>query len=162
VAPLSLINMIRTSACATVAAPVLHPPSSLKVLRPFLLATTRYLDFGTSVSNSYRLCRPVSSMAHMNRTQKEEGDISSVFASLDESRNVSLPDRFIDLKKALWKDSFTETWKEILSALESATEEISGHGSKVNSPTFPLHHSHRQGMQRSYLEYRIQRFGMGR
>jgi hypothetical protein len=134
VASLSLTNMIRTSSNATITFCVLHSPSALKFLRPFPLAKTRHLDSGTLVSNSYRLSRPVSSMAHMNRTQKEEGDISSVFASLDESRSASLPDRFIELKKALWKDSFTNTWKEVLSALESATEEISELGSKVNSP----------------------------
>jgi hypothetical protein len=70
-------------------------------------------------------------MTAMHRVQKEEGDISSIFTTLDESLHTRLPDRFIDLKKSLWKDSFTATWKEVLSTLEITTEEIAIQGSKV-------------------------------
>jgi hypothetical protein len=80
---------------------------------------------------STNLVRGVSSMTAMHRVQKEEGDISSIFTTLDESLHTRLPDRFIDLKKSLWKDSFTATWKEVLSTLETTTEEIAIQGSKV-------------------------------
>ncbi|KAJ6627724.1 hypothetical protein B0H10DRAFT_2161062 [Mycena sp. CBHHK59/15] len=55
------------------------------------------------------------------RRQKEEGDISAVFASLRPSDPVnSFPARFADLKRMLWK--------EVLGELEVETNRIAEHG----------------------------------
>jgi len=71
---------------------------------------------------------------HPIREQKEEGSIASIFTSFSASGAAAqvLPDRFTDLKKEIWKDSLTQSWKEILAALETAVDEISSQGGSVS------------------------------
>jgi hypothetical protein len=64
------------------------------------------------------------------RAAKEEGDITSVFLSNTENK-PSLPARFSELKKQLWKDSFVESWHGVLEALKEKTEEVAQKGSSV-------------------------------
>lgn len=68
------------------------------------------------------------------RQPKEEGSIASIFTTLTAEEHNPLPDRFSDLKKSLWKDSFVESWRDILSELEIAVENVSSRGSEVSKP----------------------------
>jgi hypothetical protein len=67
------------------------------------------------------------------RAQKEEGSIAAIFTSLTGEDSNTLPQRFSDLKKGLWKDSFLQSWKEILCELEEGVEEISRRGADVST-----------------------------
>ncbi|KAK7036527.1 hypothetical protein VNI00_011724 [Paramarasmius palmivorus] len=62
------------------------------------------------------------------RAEKKEGDISDVFSSLKDSVSNDLPPRFSQLKKDLWNDTMSQSWKEILGELEVKTEEIASLG----------------------------------
>ena len=67
------------------------------------------------------------------RGQKDEGSISSIFTTLDKSlaKLTVLPERFVTLKKQIWKESFIHSWNGVLSELESKTREIAAKGSEV-------------------------------
>jgi len=65
------------------------------------------------------------------RQPKEEGSIASIFTTLTAEEHNPLPDRFSNLKKSLWKDSFVESWREVLSELEVTVEKVSLRGSEI-------------------------------
>ncbi|KAF8181820.1 hypothetical protein BJ912DRAFT_906656 [Pholiota molesta] len=65
------------------------------------------------------------------RAAKSEGSIADIFTSLTDEAHNTLPDRFVDLKKELWKDSLVESWREVLEALEPAVEEVAAKGSEI-------------------------------
>ncbi|KAJ7464577.1 hypothetical protein FB451DRAFT_441516 [Mycena latifolia] len=63
------------------------------------------------------------------RRQKDEGDISAVFTSLRPSDpQNTFPPRFLELKRAIWNDGLIQSWKEVLTELEVATQRIAERG----------------------------------
>jgi len=56
------------------------------------------------------------------------GNISSVFAQKTEGKAHP---RFSELKKAIWKDSITQSWVQVLDALKEKAEQVGTLGSKV-------------------------------
>jgi hypothetical protein len=77
--------------------------------------------------------RSLQTAAHTStRLAKREGTISDIFTTLTPGQApVSLPPRFADLKKELWRDSFIKSWEDILAELKVATEEIVRRGNEV-------------------------------
>ena len=43
--------------------------------------------------------------------------------------------RFSELKKAIWKDSMTQSWAQVLESLKEKAEQMESLGSKVGDPT---------------------------
>ena len=77
--------------------------------------------------------RQVAAQARTN-TPKEEGDISSVFASLSGQDYRPLPQRFADLKGRLIagrEDKIVASWGRLLRALRQETKTIAALGSDV-------------------------------
>lgn len=68
-----------------------------------------------------------------SRAPKEEGSIANAFPSLEGQAPVVLPERFSALKKEIFQENLIQNWKEVLTELESATEEIMARGSDVSS-----------------------------
>jgi len=66
------------------------------------------------------------------RPPKQEGNISSVFSSLAGEAPDTLPRRFSDLKKEIWKESLVESWRGVLKDLETSTEQVAAMGSEVS------------------------------
>lgn len=62
----------------------------------------------------------------------EEGSIASVFSSLGGDAFVPLESRFSDLKKSLWNDGLIESWRDVLEALQTRTEEMKELGGAVS------------------------------
>ncbi|PPQ85221.1 hypothetical protein CVT26_003959, partial [Gymnopilus dilepis] len=54
------------------------------------------------------------------RKAKAEGSIADIFTSLTGEAAPTLPERFAELKKALWKEEMKESWREVLGELEGA------------------------------------------
>ncbi|KAF7309866.1 Duf1479 domain protein [Mycena indigotica] len=86
----------------------------------------------------HSLTRGVTTMAAMassGRSQKGEGDISAVFASLRPDDAVhAFPPRFADLKRAIWEKStgsLEQSWKEVLGELELETKHIRESGEQM-------------------------------
>lgn len=73
----------------------------------------------------------MTSMGTTTRQAKEEGSIADIFTTLTGEEHNTLPERFSDLKKELWKESLVESWREVLEALPAAVEEIASAGSEV-------------------------------
>ncbi|KAF8217090.1 hypothetical protein K438DRAFT_1926005 [Mycena galopus ATCC 62051] len=72
------------------------------------------------------------------RRQKEEGDISAVFASLRLSDAANaFPPRFAELKRTIWNDGQAQSWKEVLEALEVETARVAERGEKL-IPQIPM------------------------
>ena len=67
--------------------------------------------------------------------QKEEGSIASVFSSLS-GDTPTLPQRFLDLKKDIWTDSLSQSWREVCDELRGVVEEIAERGPDVLSSAF--------------------------
>jgi hypothetical protein len=65
------------------------------------------------------------------RAQKEEGSISSLFASLSGETSSVFPTWFLDLKRVLWRDEMAQSWRDVLADLEAAVEELSRRKSEV-------------------------------
>jgi hypothetical protein len=61
----------------------------------------------------------------IERAPKEEGDLTTFF------KNLIGNTRFADLKKELWNDSLTESWRSVLEALKVKTDEVARKGSIV-------------------------------
>ena len=90
-------------------------------------------------------------LKHFDRKQKAEGSIADVFTSLTGEKTPPLPPRFADLKKALWKESLVQSWREVLSELQVTVQRVSLEGGNVtvyfminvlvNSPAFPSDYS---------------------
>lgn len=78
----------------------------------------------------------MTATATATRAAKSEGSIAAIFTSLTDEEHNTLPDRFVDLKKELWKDSLVESWREVLEALGPAVEEVAAKGSDVGSCSF--------------------------
>ena len=55
------------------------------------------------------------------------GTIASVF---DVKRQNNIP-RFVELKKAMWKDSMLQSWAQVLDALKEKAEQVELLGSKA-------------------------------
>ena len=74
--------------------------------------------------------------ANPTRTkQKEEGSIASVFSSLS-GGTPALPPRFTDLKKDIWTDSLSQSWREVCDELRGVVEEIAERGNDVLASAF--------------------------
>ena len=43
--------------------------------------------------------------------------------------------RFSELKKAIWRDSMTQSWAQVLESLKEKAEQMESMGSKVGGPT---------------------------
>ena len=56
------------------------------------------------------------------------GNISSLFDQKTDGNSYA---RFSELKKAVWKDSMSESWAQVLDALKEKTELIEALGSKA-------------------------------
>jgi len=56
------------------------------------------------------------------------GNISSIFNQ--KMRDNGHP-RFSELRKAIWKDSISQSWAQVLDALKEKAEQIGSLGSKV-------------------------------
>jgi hypothetical protein len=65
------------------------------------------------------------------REQRAEGSIASVFTSLS-GATQPLPGHFTDLKKEIWKDDLVQSWREVLTALEGAVDEVCTKGGSVS------------------------------
>ena len=68
-----------------------------------------------------------------DKGQKAEGSIADVFTSLTGEKTPPLPSRFADLKKALWKESLVQSWREVLSELQVTVQRVSQQGGNVTS-----------------------------
>jgi len=82
------------------------------------------------------ITRNVTSLASMNSnpSTKEEGDISSIFASLSGKETPPLPDRFRELKLRLVKgheNAVIASWKRVLAVLQKETEVIAQAGPSI-------------------------------
>ena len=75
--------------------------------------------------------RTLGTAASASRAARKEGSIADIFTSLTDESHVALPDRFVDVKRALWNDGLVESWKQVLEALEPAVENIAAKGSDV-------------------------------
>jgi hypothetical protein len=60
---------------------------------------------------------------------KSQGDITSVFNASTDKHPMS--SRFSDLKKQLWKDSLFHSWRGVLQALKTKTDQVLDQGSGV-------------------------------
>lgn len=70
-----------------------------------------------------------ASAAAESPTQKgATGNISSIF---DQKEQDNVHPRFSKLKKAIWKDSMTQSWAQVLEALKEKVEQIRSLGSMV-------------------------------
>jgi len=94
---------------------------------------------GRSAASSFR--RGIASAGTSSRAAKDEGSIADIFTSLTNEEHNALPDRFSYLKKELWSDGMVESWREVLTALETAVEETAAKGSEVRfrRPLFDQH-----------------------
>ena len=86
-----------------------------------------------------QLLETASARAKRVAKTKDEGNISSVFASLSGEAESVLPDRFIELKKRIIDpedkalvEKVTRSWASLLGALEVETEEIERRGPDVS------------------------------
>jgi Protein of unknown function (DUF1479). len=82
------------------------------------------------------ITRHATSMASMttNPSTKQEGDISSIFASLSGKETSPLPDRFRELKLRLVKgheNAVIASWKRLLAVLQKETEAIALYGPSI-------------------------------
>ena len=82
--------------------------------------------------------RILATAASASRAARKEGSIADIFTSLTDESHVALPDRFVDVKRALWNDGLVESWKQVLEALEPAVENIVAKGSDVWSLSFVI------------------------
>lgn len=69
--------------------------------------------------------------AAATRAARKEGSIADIFTSLTDESHISLPERFVDVKRGLWNDGLVESWRQVLEALEPAVENISAKGTDV-------------------------------
>lgn len=61
---------------------------------------------------------------------KEEGSIASVFSSISGS-DPALPTRFSALKKEIWREALTQSWRDVLDELKTSIEEVATRGANV-------------------------------
>ena len=66
---------------------------------------------------------------------KEEGSIASVFSSISGS-DPALPTRFSALKKEIWRESLTQSWRDVLDELKASIEEVATKGADVLKSAF--------------------------
>jgi len=71
------------------------------------------------------------SIVTVKRRPKDEGSIASIFSSLSGEAAETLPPRFAQLKKELWKESLVQSWRQVVADLREATEEVAAKGSDV-------------------------------
>lgn len=71
--------------------------------------------------------------------QKEEGSIASVFSSLS-GDTPALPPRFSDLKKDIWTDCLSQSWREVCDELHGVVEQIAERGTDVLASAFMSAH----------------------
>ncbi|KJA28714.1 hypothetical protein HYPSUDRAFT_33048 [Hypholoma sublateritium FD-334 SS-4] len=65
------------------------------------------------------------------RAARKEGSIADIFTSLTDESHISLPERFVDVKRGLWNDGLVESWRQVLQALEPTVENIAAKGSDI-------------------------------
>lgn len=79
------------------------------------------------------LSRQLATVVTTKRKPKEEGTITSVFTTLTPNEDrAALPDRFAALKKEIFRDELVESWRQVLSELESTVGEIVEKGNRVS------------------------------
>lgn len=89
-----------------------------------------------SVSITDGASKAFSATSSSSSKAKQEGDISSVFASLSKEAAQPLPQRFVDLKREIVGDRIDllyESWKDLLPALKGDVEIIRQKGNKVGN-----------------------------
>ncbi|KAF5309928.1 hypothetical protein D9619_010556 [Psilocybe cf. subviscida] len=110
------------------------PPASLTAIIIAMSARTTRLLAGMqrrTMMHSAAATSAATATATATRAAKSEGSIADIFTSLTNEEHNELPDRFADLKKELWKDSLVESWRQVLTELEPAVEEIAAKGSDI-------------------------------
>ena len=70
----------------------------------------------------------ISSTGESLAKKDTTGNISSIFS---QSKQGTIHPRFSELKKAIWKDSMTQSWIEVLDALKGKAEQIGSLGPKA-------------------------------
>jgi hypothetical protein len=75
-----------------------------------------------------------SAMERRKRIPKEEGDISSVFASMANDKREILPEHFAELKREIVgenADAILASWKRLLPVVEAKVREAKELGSSI-------------------------------
>ncbi len=62
--------------------------------------------------------------------QKGEGSIATVFSSLS-GGTPALPPRFSELKKEIWTDALSQSWREVCDELRGVVEQVAERGTDV-------------------------------
>ncbi|KAF9031696.1 DUF1479-domain-containing protein [Hymenopellis radicata] len=76
------------------------------------------------------LSRSITSGA--SRKRKPEGSIAAIFTSLDANKPAdSLPDRFGQLKRDIFRESLVQSWREVVAELEAVTDKVVAKGSEI-------------------------------
>ncbi|KAF4562978.1 hypothetical protein EYR40_007304 [Pleurotus pulmonarius] len=87
--------------------------------------------FSVTSSRWGGLYRHLATAATATRRPRQEGTIASVFTTLTNEAEAPLPQRFVDLKKEIWRDDLRQSWKEVLDELGPAVEEIESRGGAI-------------------------------
>ncbi|KAF9496359.1 DUF1479-domain-containing protein [Pleurotus eryngii] len=77
------------------------------------------------------LYRRLATAATATRRPREEGTIASVFTTLTNEAEAALPERFVELKRQIWRDDLRQSWQEVLNELGPAVEEIEARGGTI-------------------------------
>jgi Protein of unknown function (DUF1479) len=87
-----------------------------------------------SMNATNGLLSPASTFVPRKRPPKEEGDISSVFASLNGDRSQELPPRFAQLKREIIGergDAILASWKRLIPVVEAKVREANERGPSI-------------------------------
>lgn len=80
-----------------------------------------------------RLSRHLATAVSTKRKPKEEGSIAAIFTTLTPGEEqAALPERFSTLKKNIFKEELVETWRQVITELESTVGEILEKGNGVS------------------------------
>jgi hypothetical protein len=85
------------------------------------------------------ISRHLATTISQRRLPREEGSISSIFTTLTPGgEQTALPARFTELKKNIFNDELVESWRQVLTELESTVGEIVEKGNGVSAISEPL------------------------
>jgi hypothetical protein len=73
----------------------------------------------------------ISSASAVGESPARKGNAGNISSIFDQGGRVNVHPRFSELKKAIWKDSMTQSWAQVLGALKEKVEQIGSLGSKV-------------------------------